>query len=363
MLPLRRNRTDDWLAVDLGSLVADVKERVTFDELSGKTIAIDAYNTIYQFLSIIRQPDGSPLVDSKNRVTSHLSGLFYRIISLMEHRINPVFIFDGIPPHLKQRTIAARMKRRSEAMEEWKKAKEEGTIEEARMHAMASTRITKEVVESSKELLGYMGIPFMQAPGEGEAQASYLAHSGLVYAAASQDYDLFLFGSDVVVRNMTITGRRKLPRKNVYIDVEPERIFLKKLLEHLGIDRQQLVMLGMLIGTDFNEGIDGVGPKTAFKIIREKKSMEMVCKYVEEKYNVECGQFQEAGEIFMKPDVTEMAKEEFDTLMSRARPEKEALIRFMCDEHGFAQERINRFVENLLRLRAVAGQKGMDKWL
>ncbi len=85
------------MAVALGSLVAEVKEKIDLDDLAGRTIAIDAYNTIYQFITIIRQPDGTPLMDSKGRITSHLSGLFYRTISLVEHRITPVYVFDGIP--------------------------------------------------------------------------------------------------------------------------------------------------------------------------------------------------------------------------------------------------------------------------
>ncbi|MDE1823594.1 MAG: flap structure-specific endonuclease, partial [Candidatus Micrarchaeota archaeon] len=229
------------MAVDLGKFVGEVKENITLDELSGKTIAVDAYNTIYQFLSIIRQPDGTPLMDSKGRVTSHLSGLLYRTTNLLEFGISPVFVFDGLPPIQKQRTIEARMNRRKEALEGWNKAKAEGMVAEARAFAMASTRITKDVVESAKELLGYMGIPYMQANSEAEAQAAHMVKSGLVYATASQDYDSFLFGSDVVLRNITITGKRKLPKRNVFIDVKPERVMLQKLLSNLGLSINQLI--------------------------------------------------------------------------------------------------------------------------
>ena len=352
------------MAVDLGKFVGEVKERIELDELANQRVAIDAYNTIYQFLSIIRQPDGTPLTDSKNRMTSHLSGLFYRTISMMEKGIAPIFVFDGVPPAMKRRTIEARMNRRKEAYAEWQKAKTEGLIEEARIHAMASTKINKEIVESAKELLTYMGIPYIQAPGEGEAQAARMVRDKLVYAAASQDYDLFLFGADVVVRNLTITGRRKLPGKNVYVDVSVERVFLKKLLENLQLDRQRLVWIGILVGTDFNSGIEKVGPKTALKIVREHETLEDIVSYLEEKYqkNFDVDP-KEVEKIFMQPETTEIRTEEFEKKMKDAKPDKEALMKFMCNEHDFSEDRISKFVDKLMGVKQSASQKGINNWM
>ena len=352
------------MAVDLGSLISGVKEAITFDELSDKRIAIDAYNTIYQFLSIIRQPDGTPLTDSKNNVTSHLSGLFYRTINLLEHRITPIYVFDGIPSHLKRRTIEARIRRRQEAAEEWKKAQEKGMLEEARMHAMASSRITKEIINSSKELLSYMGIPYIQAPGEGEAEAAHLTRSGLVYASGSQDYDLFLFGSDVVIRNLTISGKRKLPRRNVYVNIELNRIVLRNLLENLGIDREQLIMLGMLVGTDFNEGIDKIGPKTALKIVKERKTIVEVENYIKEKYGKTFEiDPREVMDVFENPEVVSYQEEEFQKVLTEPKPNKESILEFMCDKHEFAEERINKFADKLIEMKEGPKQKGIEKWL
>ena len=271
----------------LGKLVGEVKETISLEQISNNVIAVDAFNTIYQFLTIIRQPDGAPLVDSKNRVTSHLSGILYRTINLLEYKITPVYVFDGIPPILKRRTLEARASRRREAQAEWEKARAAGQMEEARMHAIASTKINEEIINSAKDLLGFMGIPYIQAPGEGEAQGARMAREGLVYASASQDYDSFLFGADVVLRNLTISGRRKLPKKNIFIEVKPERIMLKDLLSHFDINREQLILLGMLMGTDFNTGIDKVGPKTALKIVKENKTLDKVVEYVKEKYAME----------------------------------------------------------------------------
>ncbi|MGI0141880.1 MAG: flap endonuclease-1 [Candidatus Micrarchaeales archaeon] len=352
------------MAVDLGKLVAEVKENISLGELANKRIAIDAYNTIYQFISIIRGPDGTPLTDSKNRVTSHLSGLFYRTTNLLEQGVVPIFVFDGKPPVLKQRTLEARANRRDEALAEWEKAKAKGQVEEARGYAMASTKINKWIVESSKELLTHMGVPYVQAPSEGEAQAARMVRDGVVYAAGSQDYDLFLFGSDVIIRNITITGKRKLPGKGIYIDVEPERIFLKKLLGKLELTRKELVWMGMLIGTDFNEGIKGVGPKNALRIVKEHKSLKDIEQYVKEKYSAEFEvDPEEVQNIFLDPDTIEVGGPALEEKIKSSAPDKNAIIKFMCDEHEFSVERISKFTDKLMAIRQSSGQKGINSWL
>jgi len=350
------------MAVELGSLVSQVKEKITLDSLRGKIVAIDAYNTIYQFLSIIRQPDGTSLKDSHGNVTSHLSGLFYRTIDVMQHGITPVYVFDGIPPTLKMRTIEARMNKRREEQLEWDKALKEGLIEEARQHAMASTSINKEIVESAKELLRYMGIAFIQAPSEGEAQVAKLSKDGVVYAGASQDYDIFLFGANIAIRNLTISGRRKLPRKNIYVNVSPEKIELKRLLESLRISQRQLVWLGMLVGTDFNEGIEHIGPKTALKIVRQSKSLEDVLKYLKDKNLGFIENPEEVEEIFLQPDVLEISDSELHNMINSARPDKEKIMHFMCDEHDFSSERIEKFADVLIETRGKARQKSIFDW-
>jgi flap endonuclease-1 len=352
------------LAVELGSLISEVKETIMLDSIADRVIAIDAYNTIYQFLTIIRRPDGTPLTDSNNMITSHLSGLFYRNINLLEHRIMPVYIFDGMPPALKTRTLEARSRRRDEALKEWGKALRKGMIEEARVHAVASSRITKEIVESAKQLLSYMGIAYIQAPSEGEAQAARMTREGLVYASASQDYDLFLYGANIVVRNLAITGRRKLPRKNVYIDVNPERIKLSKLLENLKINQRQLIWLGILMGTDYNSGIEGVGPKTALKIVKGKRSLKEIVENVRSKYGKEfdVDPF-EVEEIFVNPETAEVKKSYVDSEVKNARVNKSMLTKFMSEEHGFSHERVKKFVDILAELKSKLGQKSIGAWV
>ena len=353
----------ELLAVDISKLVNEVKHELSFDEINGKTIAIDAYNTIYQFLSIIRQPDGTPLMDPKGRVTSHLSGLLYRTTNLLDYGALPLFVFDGIPPQLKSRTIAARISRREKAMQEWKSAQEKGLLEEARTHAMASTRITREIVESSKELLGYMGMPFIQAPSEGEAQAAYLVDNGMAYAAASQDYDSFLFGAQAVIRNLTITGRRKLPGKNIFVNVKTEKIMLKDILSKFGISRRQLVWAGMLIGTDFNDGIKGIGPKTAIKAVKAAKDISEIQAALRSKYGTEIENAAEVERLFMEPDVKKVSAKEFRSLLSDSSPDRDSLMSFMCDEHGFSAERVEKSIEKIMASRKEKKQKDINKWM
>ncbi len=352
------------MAVDLGSLVSEVKEQVELEELSGKIIAIDAYNAIYQFLSIIRGPDGTPLTDSKGRVTSHLSGLFYRTVNLLEKRIIPVYVFDGVPPALKQRTIEARMSRRKEAKKAWEEAVAKGMMEEARTHAMASTRINREIVASGKELLGYMGVPFLQAPSEGEGQAAQMTRDGLVYAVGSQDYDSFLFGAKVIIRNLTLSGRRKLPGRNVYVNVNIERSTTDALLKKFGVSQRMFIMMGALIGTDFNTGVEKVGPKTALKIVKEHKTEKKVAAYVKEKYGVDIEtELSDVLNLFEKPEVEHMTEEKFQALRKGFKPDREKLMKFMCEEHQFSPDRIEKYADKIFEIGREHNQKGINKWL
>ncbi|MEM3841265.1 MAG: flap endonuclease-1 [Candidatus Micrarchaeaceae archaeon] len=348
------------MAVDLSKIA--YRRKIPLDYLSGKAVAIDAYNMIYQFLSIIRQPDGKPLQDANGNITSNLSGLFYRTIDMMEKGIKPAYVFDGIPSVLKQKTITSRMRRRELAYGEWKKAVEEGDMERARSSAMASTRITKEIVEDSKKLLGLMGVPYIEAPSEGEAQASFMCASGIVYAAASQDYDTLLFGSKRVVRNLSFSGRRKLPMKNVYVQVEPELMELEQTLSSNSITREQLIFVGIMLGTDFNDGIKGIGPKTALKIARQIKSPEELAQYIKEKYSAEFElDIREVFDLFMNPEVKNISAEELESAF-RKKVDAPGIVSFMCDERGFDRARIEKQVSRLVKLSGSSKQESINKW-
>ena len=206
------------MGVDLGDLLQ--RKKIEIKDLSGRWVAIDAFNTLYQFLSIIRQKDGTPLMDSQGRVTSHLSGLLYRTTNLIEAGVKVAFVFDGAAPSFKAETLAERSEVREKAAVAWEEARASG--EDGFKYAQASSRINSEILQDGRRLIQAMGLPVIQAPSEGEAQAAHMAARGDVDVVGSQDYDSLLFGAPKVVRNLAITGKRKLPKKNIYIDVEPE---------------------------------------------------------------------------------------------------------------------------------------------
>lgn len=335
------------MGVDLGELLK--RESIEIKELSGRWVAVDAYNAIYQFLSIIRQRDGTPLMDNQGRVTSHLSGLLYRTVNLIEAGVRPAFVFDGKPHRLKAGTLAERAGVRERAEAAWHEAQAEGR--EGFKYAQASSRINSEIIEDGRRLILAMGLPVIQAPSEGEAQAAHMAIRGDVGLVASQDYDSLLFGSPMVVRNLAITGKRKLPKKNVYVDVEPETIHLKEELLRLGISQKQLVDIGILCGTDFNPGLARVGPKTALSLIRKKGSLEAVLQERGEWIE----SFEEIREIFLSPNVTD----EYEVRMKR--PSVEEIVRFLVDERDFERERVVKSSQRLVEVY-LRGQSTLDRW-
>lgn len=340
------------MGVQLGDIVT--RQKVEFEQLRGRVVAIDAMNSLYQFLSIIRQRDGELLRDSRGRITSHLSGLFYRTSNLIEAGISPVYVFDGEPPKLKARTVEQRRVARAEAAEEWTKALKEGRVEEAKKFAQRAGRVDELMIRQAQTLLSHMGLPWVQAPGEGEAQAAHLVQRGDAWAAASQDFDSLLFGAPTLVRNLTITGRRKLPGKDVYIMVSPEVIELEAVLKELGVTREQLVGIGILVGTDYNEGIKGIGPKKALELVKKQGSIEKIAgTELGEKFDVDP---LEVREIFLKPNVTDKYT------LKWGEPDPEGIKKFLCDEHDFSDDRVQTGIDKLTKGRGERGQASLEKW-
>lgn len=326
--------------------------------LRGKIIVIDGYNALYQFLTAIRQPDGTPLMDSQGRITSHLSGLFYRTINIMENGIKPAYVFDGKPPELKAKEIERRRKIREDAAKKYEEALRRGDIEAARRYAMMSAKLTDEMVEDAKKLLDAMGIPWIQAPEEGEAQAAYIVQKGDAWASASQDYDSLLFGSPRLVRNLTITGKRKLPRKDIYIEIKPELIELEKLLNALRITREQLIDIAILIGTDYNpDGVKGIGPKKALQFIKTYGSLEKIPKAYLGGEDIE--KLVEIRKCFLNPSITKEYKLEWK------EPDKEKIFEILVEEHDFNPDRVKNAYERLYkayRENIKTKQLGLDAW-
>ena len=318
----------------MGVAIGDLLERTEISraDLSGKIIAFDAYNVIYQFITTVRGRDGKPLTDSEGHVTSHLSGLLYRTSGFIEDGIKPVFVFDGIPPELKAETLDKRREIREAAHEKWKLALERGDTDEILKYSQAAVKIDPLIVEESKMLLMLAGIPIVEAPSEGEAQAVYMATKGDVDYVSSQDYDAFIFGAKSVIRNLTVSGKRKLPGKSLYVDVLPESVDLVQNLERLGVTQDQFIDIALCIGTDFNKGIDRVGAKTALKLLKEHGSYEAVLKVKGLEDQTE--RYRAAKNFFLSPPVTD------DYTISWQQPDKEKMIEFLCSKRDFSEERV-----------------------
>ena len=180
------------MGLNLKDLV--VREKTTLESFASRIIAIDAYNALYQFLATIRGYDGAQLADSQGAVTSHLSGLFYRNINFLSLGIRPVYVFDGKPPSMKSAEIMRRKKAKKDASIKYERAISEGNMADARKYAQQTTSMQDGMVDDSKKLLDMFGIPYVDAPSEGEATAAYMTQTGKAYASASQDFDSVLFG-------------------------------------------------------------------------------------------------------------------------------------------------------------------------
>jgi flap endonuclease-1 len=333
--------------------IADPK-KIELEELGGKTVAIDAFNTLYQFLSIIRGMTGELLRDNKGRVTSHLSGLFYRNMNLMEAGMKLIYVFDGTPPKLKSLEIQRRREVKVVAGEMYKEALEKKDYEAAKKYASATAYLDNQMVEESKKLLDLMGIPWVQAPSEGEATAAHLTITGKADFAGSQDYDSLLFGAQRLVRNLTISGKRKLPNRNTRVDVIPETVYLSEVLSKNAITREQLIDIGILLGTDFNpDGFAGIGPATALKLIKKYSKIENIPD-LRGKINFDPN---EIREIFLHPNVS--TRDDLD--LAQKPPETELLRTFLVSEHDFSKERIDSALQRLDKRRKVESQS-LEQW-
>jgi len=329
---------------------------ISLNDLNNKTLVIDSYNLLYQFLTTIRSRDGSLLMDSKGNTTSHLVGLFSRITKLMQNNIKLIFVFDGEPPKLKEIERQRRKNIKIEAGKKYEKAVEEKNIEEMKKYASRTTRLTESIIEESKKLISALGLPIVQAPSEGEAQAAYIVKNKDADYCVSQDFDSLLFGSPIVVRNLSLIGKRKKSGLS-YTTVNPELINLSENLNNLGIDQNQFIVLAMLVGTDYNiGGIKGIGPKNALKLVK-KYGLDFDNLFKEVKW----GDFfdytwKKVHELFKKIPINT------NYSIRWKEPNKEEVINLLVNEHDFAIERIKIVLDKLLKNKEIKQQKGLGEF-
>ncbi len=334
----------------MGLQIGDIVPRkaVELSELKGKVIAIDAFNAIYQFLSSIRQPDGTPLMDSKKRVTSHLSGLFYRNVSLLSEGIKLIYVFDGEYNVLKGKTHEIRNEAKMEAQAKYEEAKDEEDIEAMGRYARGFVRLDAEKIKESKELLEALGIPIVQAPGEGEMQAAQLVKDGEAWAVGSQDYDAIAVGGKRLIQNLTLARKRKTRGGEIYIS--PEIIEYDKVLNVLDLNSDQLICLAILVGTDFNPGgVRGIGPKKALVLVKDKKFPVKIFSELEEQGKLDFD-WKAVFEIFKKPNVNK-EKITFPKL------DEERIKEILVNEHDFSIERVEKQLEKLREIKRESGQR------
>jgi len=330
-----------------------VREKTNLEAFSNKIVAIDAYNAIYQFLASIRGPDGLQLTDGEGRITSHLSGLLYRNVNFLSLGIKPVYVFDGKPPSLKTAEIERRKQIKKDATVKYEKAISEGNLEDARKYAQQTTSMKDGMVKESKEFLTYFGIPYIEAPSEGEATAAHLTNTGQAYASASQDYDSILCGAKKLIRNFTSSGRRKIPNRNTYIEVLPEIIETQKTLDSIKMTREELIDVGILIGTDFNpNGFERIGPKTAMKLIRQHKRLEDIPQIQEQLGEIE---YEQIRQIFLNPDVAKVDEISFKEV------DYDGILNYLVKERSFSEDRIQSTLNRLKKALEKKSQN-LDQW-
>lgn len=340
------------MGLQIGEIIP--KKQIQFSDLKGKTIAVDAFNAIYQFLTTIRQPDGTPLKDSKDRITSHLSGLFYRNMNLILEGVKLIYVFDGESPALKNKTQEKRKEAREEMREKYEKAKSEEDVEGMGKYSRANIKLDNEKITESKKLLEAMGIAIVQAPGEGEAQASFMAkENNDIYAVASQDYDCLVFKSPKLIQNLGMARRRKTI--SGYIEIFPQVIELDKVLKELGISQEQLICLGILCGTDYNSGgVKGLGPKKSLGIVKEYKTKEKIFDAIEkeekfEKYEINFDWKEIYNEI-ENPKINKKVKIEFPKI------DRDDIKKILL-KHDFSEERIDNQLAKLDEVKKAKAQK------
>jgi len=335
------------------------RREIDFASLRGKIVCVDAYNTLYQFLSTIRQPDGTPLMDNEKRITSHLSGIFYRNVNLLLEGIKLVYVFDGEAPELKGKTKEKREKGKELAKGKYEEAKKKENFELMKRYGSQLVRLDEDMIKESKELLKAMGIAVVQAPSEGESEAAYLIKTKKsAYAVVSQDYDSLLFGALRLIQNLTLARRRKT--FSGWTEVRPELIELEKVLDVLGINLDQLICLGILVGTDYNpKGIPGIGQKKALQIVKQYKQPVLIFKQVEERImslaEEDRFDWKEIFELFHKPKVVD-ADFKFEKI------DEKKIKKILVDEHDFSAARVEKQLERLRELKEKQKQRGLGDY-
>lgn len=339
------------MGIKFKDLFIDYREPVNLAQMKGEVLGIDVYVQLYQMLARIRRvEDGGGSFSHGDTVTSHLIGLFNRSVYMLENGLKLVGVFDGPPPDFKQATLAERSARKKEAVEKREAALEAKDMEGAAKYAQQTVSITDEIVADTKRLFDLLGIPYVTARHDAEAQVAVMTSNGLLDAAASQDYDTFLFGSPRVIRNLTVSQQRRRGGKTV--TVVPEQFHLKTILDGLNLTREQLILVGMWVGTDFNNSVKGIGPKKALKLVQDHPTLAETLAVLETEHATEERPMdyyfptdpQVVFDYFVNPPTEPVTKDD----LKYGRLDKKGLVEFLVDDRGFSKDRVESRIQKLV---------------
>jgi flap endonuclease-1 len=350
------------MGTKIGEIV-DELGRVSFPEnFSGHVVAIDAFNHIYQYLSSIHLPDGDLLRDRKGNITSHLKGLFDRNMFFMEKNIKPIYVFDGNANILKNDEKKRRANIKEEMLKKKEDAEDDQNTENIKKYSKFDFKLTSIMIDESKELLKYMGIPVIQAKQDGEAQASYMINKNDAWAISSQDYDCFLFGANRIIRNLSATHSRVVNGKKVNVDIKT--YILNDVLSRLGIGKEHLIDIGILVGVDFYKGIKNIGINIAYKMIKKYGDIEHIIKNQQDEidlknivFNFKDDEIENIRKIFLNPEVNiNYDKPTWKKINS------DNIIELLCEEHDFSKDTALSKLKRIEFLQSNKKQITLDKF-
>lgn len=272
--------------------ISDLRDLAVIEEVPTSSvepgiIAVDFNNWIYRYLTVlVRYTDEAVYTTTDGTDVLNLLGIIKGIPKFFEHGLYPVFVFDGDVLELKEEEMDRRRARKESAEAQLEEARETGDIERIRSLEAQTQRLSTVHLETSRELFDMLDVPFVDAPAEAEAQAAHMARNGSVQYVGSEDYDTLLFGAPVTLRNVTGSG-------------DLERLNLDATIEKHGLSRESLIDIAILCGTDYNDGIHGVGPKTALNAVQEGTPMEEIL----DRYDASIPHLDEIRELFRSPAV------------------------------------------------------------
>ncbi|MFT4892032.1 MAG: flap endonuclease-1 [Halobacteriales archaeon] len=313
-------------------------EPVPFDDLRGSIVAVDAHNWLYRYLTTtVRWTDEAIYTTTDGTEVANLVGIVQGLPKFFEHDLTPVFVFDGGPSELKTEEIEKRRAEREQYEDQLAEARERGDEVAVATLESRTQRLTDTIIETSQELLDLFDVPVIRAPAEGEAQGAHMARRGDVDYVGTEDYDALLFGAPKTLRKLTSKG-------------DPELMDLEATLDEHDLPWEGLVDVAILCGTDFNEGVDGVGPKTALKLVREHGdlwgALEARDAYVENADLVRT--------LFLDPNVTD------DYAFDRdIAPDMDAAREYVVEEWEVDPAEVERGFE---RIDESVVQAGLDRW-